>query len=719
MTNQASNKGQNVVLVAHEQPNTEHLGIRLVAAALAEAGFRPVILPLRSPNELAPTVADTQSADPLLVGISISDPLVAPMMFAYARLLRHEGFRRHITVGGALATLERAGILGENPGIDSVVRHAGEVSITQLARALHAGDNLDDVAGLTTRNGDGPGNPQAFAPTRLRPLRPIEQPTIIGIPKAEIAASRGCAGQCAYCGVSALQRDLAFERQRLGLKNPHVRGNIRRSADDVADEVADLYHQRGVRIGHFVDDNLLGPDPHAAQEWLTEFERALSKRRVEKMAWRLMMEPRAITDEVADQLARLGFLSVLVGFESLTPRGLATLGRPGSPDGSLAALDRLYRRGIAPVINVLALRPGGNLADTRAEIAALDRVDRFAWDLIPLMVWPGTQLASDLAARDQLAGKGAGLTWRPAEPAAERFLFALNRLRVGGLAWLMRGPNVMEASFALRAAHRLGLAGASRECLERMDAHLARAQQERRQIFAQALDLAESPLTPTEFGQALESLAQMAAHRLAPYDDLFKSLLDQIQWPSERRNLTLPPSLRLASRWLAGTILMAMAAGCAPSALHGYGSDAAVDAAVLADGSLKPDGPSGSAKDTTQDQQVLQDRFSLADGMPTIQLPDVIGADVGDAVCDTRNLQNSVAAATKEDTCDITRTGVQPNYAVVLDSEGRATELLLMPAGAPALSGTARQAWLDSVGSSRWPCLAGQTVGFSCMGVLY
>ena len=31
--------------------------------------------------------------------------------------------------------------------------------------------------------------------------------------------------------------------------------------DDVANEVAELYHDRGVRIGHLVDDNLLGPDP--------------------------------------------------------------------------------------------------------------------------------------------------------------------------------------------------------------------------------------------------------------------------------------------------------------------------------------------------------------------------------------------------------------------------------------------------------------------------
>ena len=40
---------RDVVLVAHEPPNTEHLGIRVVAAGLAEAGFRPHVLPVGAP----------------------------------------------------------------------------------------------------------------------------------------------------------------------------------------------------------------------------------------------------------------------------------------------------------------------------------------------------------------------------------------------------------------------------------------------------------------------------------------------------------------------------------------------------------------------------------------------------------------------------------------------------------------------------------------------
>jgi len=194
---------RGVILVAHEPPGTEHLGIRLVASALVETGFEPRILPLLSPTGLASAVVETLAASPMLVGLSISDPMIAPMMLAYARLLRSEGYGGHISAGGALATLERT--------------------------------------------------------------------------------------------------------------------------------------------------------------------------------------------------------------------------RPGSVAANLTALDRLAARGIAPVINVLTLHPGCSLDDTRAELAALDQIDRFAWDVLPLTVWPGTALASDLAARGELDGQGAGLTWRQRIPRVSAF----------------------------------------------------------------------------------------------------------------------------------------------------------------------------------------------------------------------------------------------------------------------------------------------------------
>ena len=685
---------RDVVLVAHEPTNSEHLGIRLVAAGLVEAGFRPRVLPLVTPSSLAAAVSETLAAQPFLVGISISDPLVAPLLLAFVRLLRQRGFAGHITAGGALATLERGNLLAAHPAIDSVVRHAGEACVVELALALGEGRGLDQLPGLTTRLGEGSGNPHAFAPSRLRPLRAAESPTLIGIPKADVAASRGCAGRCAYCGVSALERDLDNERRLLGLDASTPRGRIQRPVDDLAEEVAALYHVRSVRVVRLVDDNLLGPDPRTARAWLADLEAALRRRRVGKMAWRLMAEPSVLSDEVADALARLGVLSVLVGIESLTPQGKSALGRSGRRDEDQAALHRLALRGIAPTLNVLALRPDGALADTRAELAGLAQLDDFAWDVVPLSVWPGTALARDLAAKGQLAGQGAGLCWRPAEPEAERFLYALNRLRLGGLAWLTRQPNAVDVMFALRVAHRLGLPGAACAHIDQASALLAQAQRVRRNVLEQALSLATSPLAAREFGQAVEALNQQAANRLAPFDERFVCLLDEVSWPGT--NVAADrPARRLASPWLAHGLMMAMASGCASS------PSGAPDANLTI---VIPDGPIATRPDT----QPLPSMSCTPDGAQNVSQ---------DASCDVATLEAAVNRV-MNGACSAHVSSSDPNYAVVIDCEGRVVELLTLPDQTPLLSGTERQAWLDSLANDRWPCFAGQSVQIMCWVLL-
>jgi hypothetical protein len=480
----------------------------------------------------------------------------------------------------------------------------------------------------------------------------------------------------------------------LGLDAGYPRGSIQRPVDDLADEVAALYHDRSVRVVRLVDDNLLGPDPRAARAWLADLEAALRRRRVGKMAWRLMAEPSALSDEVADTLVRLGVLSVLIGVESLTPQGKSALGRRGRHADDQVALRRLARRGIAPILNVLALRPDATLADTRAELAGLAQLDDFAWDVIPLVVWPGTALARDLAAKGQLAGQGAGLSWRPAEPEAERFLYALNRLRMGGLAWLSRQPNAVDVMFALRVAHRLGLPGAARAHIDQASGLLAQAQRLRRSVLEQALTLATSPLAAREFGQAVEALHQQAANRLAPFDERFACLLDEVSWPGTDA-AAQRPARRLASHWLAHGLMMAMATGCASSPSGEHDANPPI---VFLDGPIV----------TRPDTQPLPSMSCTPDGAPNASL---------DASCDVATLEEAVNRV-MNGACSAHVSSSDPNYAVVIDCEGRVVELLTLPDLTPLLSGAERQAWLDSLANDRWPCFAGQSVQIMCWVLL-
>jgi len=560
---------------------------------------------------------------------------------------------------------------------------------------------------LTTRLGEGSGNPHAFTASRLRPLRAEAPPTLIGIPKADVAASRGCAGGCAYCGVSALERELDNERRLLGLDQGSPRGSIHRPIDDLADEVAALYHDRSVRVVQVVDDNVLGPDPRLARAWLADLEAALLRRRVGTMAWRLMAEPSVLSDEVVDALARLGVLSVLVGIESLTPQGKSALHRRGTLADDMAALHRLALRGIAPILNVLALRPDGTLADARAELTALTQLDDFAWEVVPLTVWPGTALAGQLAAKGQLAGQGAGLAWLPSEPETERFLFALNRLRMGGLAWVARLPCALDVAFALRVAHRLGLPGGGRGLVDRAQALLAQAQRVRSSILEQALVLATSPLSAREFGQAVEALHQQAANQLAPFDERFACLLDEVSWPDSNATAARP-ARRLASPWLAHGLMMAMATGCAGSGSHDAQPPIA-DAAAEPWPIILLDAPVATPVETQPAEARPSQESCAADGGQSGSL---------DGGCETDTLASAVSRATGWP-CGYQDLYRDLTYAVEIDCDGRVVDLLYPSDRTPVLSGDARQAWLDSLANDRWVCFAGQSVQFTCMICLF
>jgi len=159
------NTKADVVLLGREREGDENLALRYLAAALEKAGHRPHILPLCGPPDFSGAADLILRKDPVLVGLSISDGDMAIDALAFARYLRGRGYSGHLTCGGTLATLIRHELLERHQGIDSVIRHAGEVPIVELADILAAGKSLEGVPGMTTREGDGAPAPVADAMT--------------------------------------------------------------------------------------------------------------------------------------------------------------------------------------------------------------------------------------------------------------------------------------------------------------------------------------------------------------------------------------------------------------------------------------------------------------------------------------------------------------------------------------------------------------------------
>ena len=125
-----------------------------------------------------------------------------------------------------------------------------------------------------------------------------------------------------------------------------------------------------------------------------------------------------------------------------------------------------------------------------------------------------------------------------------------------------------------------------------------------------------------------------------------------------------------------------------------------------------PDGPVTTPVDTRPvEAQPLPHESCAADGGQSESL---------DASCEVNTLTNAVSRAAGWP-CYAYASPAPAGfaYAVVIDCDGRAIELLSLPDQTPWLSGAERQAWLDSLANDRWPCYAGQSVQFTCMVCLF
>jgi anaerobic magnesium-protoporphyrin IX monomethyl ester cyclase len=111
-------------------------------------------------------------------------------------------------------------------------------------------------------------------PDRSGPAR-----LLAGVPSAYMMGSRGCLGACDYCCISTLHRLVPGRRFR------------QRRPEKIADEMAFLYHERGVRQFIFHDDNFLVPSVERNLERIEALDRALRSRGLRHLGLVLKCRP--------------------------------------------------------------------------------------------------------------------------------------------------------------------------------------------------------------------------------------------------------------------------------------------------------------------------------------------------------------------------------------------------------------------------------------------
>ncbi|MBI5535738.1 MAG: B12-binding domain-containing radical SAM protein [Deltaproteobacteria bacterium] len=422
-----------VALVGRRLPDNENLGIGYLQAALGKAGIGCQRLVLNDVREIG-TVADSIArSGASIVGLSLPDGGSAIAPLALGEALRARGFQGHITCGGPFATLARDWLLQRYSWIDSVVRFAGEVPLVQLVRALEQGASVSNVAGITTRAGDGGPAPVCEVPMQLAP-RHDEMPSILGWKAAHVLATRGCAGRCLYCGPAALQLQELGEGRSAGksladLRALGVGGVRRRSLSSLAEEMAALYHERAARYFYFVDEHLLPYGEAEAIEWIDGLSAELQGRKVGKLGIGTMLRADRLTPAIVEHVARAGVIRVFLGVEFGSDDVARSYGRKAPREHTRAILQSLRDNDVAVVSNLMMVHPWATVDSVEQDIEFLASAPAGVFEATRMMPYHGTRLVERLAAEGRLEGNPLRYGYRFDDPAMGRFADIFTRLR--------------------------------------------------------------------------------------------------------------------------------------------------------------------------------------------------------------------------------------------------------------------------------------------------
>ncbi|MBI3201945.1 MAG: cobalamin B12-binding domain-containing protein [Myxococcales bacterium] len=486
-----------VALIGRRLEHNENLGLAYLAAALEQAGFVAERHYVNDAAELERAVTALIDRPPAVVGLSLADGGSAILQLAVGEALSQAGFRGHLTAGGQFATLAREWLLERHPWLDSVVRFAGEGPLVEIARRVVASARVDGTPGVTTRAGDGaPADVLQDAPQRIRPRRD-ELPEILGHKAAHMAASRGCLGRCQYCGPAALHTQERREGVRAGvsrgeLTRAGVGGVRRREIDAVCDEMAELWHTRGVRYFYFVDEHLLPYTEPEALDYLRAWKEGLERRDVGAFGIGTMLRADRITPAVVDAFADLGLVRAFIGLELATAEEGRRFGRPPPGEPELALLDQLAERGVVTVSNLMLVHPHSTPESIARGIELLERVPRGVFEATRMMPYHGTRLTRTLQEAGRLIGNPHRYGYTFEDPRVERFAEIFMRLRAEAFWDYSVAFRTHDAFLALGLARRLHGERVDETWVRRLER--ARAQVGRLYVAAyrRALDLALS-----------------------------------------------------------------------------------------------------------------------------------------------------------------------------------------------------------------------------------
>src|SRR5271169_2905637 len=254
----------------------------------------------------------------------------------------------------------------EGIGVDYLVRSEGEVTFRELLRAIEHGSGVEQIRGLSYRNGESWMHNPDRAPHRLedseirppnRDARVLKGYTLMGRQIDVIETSRGCTYDCSFCSIIEMRG-----------RNFHTY-----SFDRVLADIRDA-RDHGARTIFLVDDNIT-----LNVRRFEELCQAIIDAGLNKLDYFVQAMTSSIAshgETLAPLMRRAGFRYVFLGIENILEDDLEFLkasaknrertNGQNTGNATLKAIDYLHRNQMYVVGGLIVGSPG----DTRESIEA-------------------------------------------------------------------------------------------------------------------------------------------------------------------------------------------------------------------------------------------------------------------------------------------------------------------------------------------------------------
>jgi radical SAM superfamily enzyme YgiQ (UPF0313 family) len=446
-------RSQRVLLIGFQ--DQDNLGLRYLMSAVNASGHRAFIMTYGSdPQQILKRIRRDK---PDVVGFSLIFQYMAPDFGRVIGELRQAGVTAHFTMGGHYASFEPAAILERTPGLDSVVRFDGEVTLVRLLHCLGTGADWRSLPGIAFRS-DEDG-------IRVAPLaRVVEDLDIFPLPDREsidyeghpmptasILGSRGCPWDCSFCSIRPFYEEQGGPLRRL--RRPRA----------IVDEMIDLHLNRKVPIFLFQDDDFLAGGRNV-KRWAVEIADLIVEAGFAgEIAFKISCRSDEIEEDILERLIAGGLTHVYMGVESGDEEGLLNMSKRLKPEAHLRAGRILKQLGLSFDFGFMLVDPYSTFRSIRQNVDFLEAFIGDGWTVAPfcrMLPYAGTPIKRRLEAEGRLLGSAFELDYKFLDPKLDLFYdwmvntFYERNFTNRGLCHILRGLH-FEAHLRLPARERV------------------------------------------------------------------------------------------------------------------------------------------------------------------------------------------------------------------------------------------------------------------------